>query len=91
MEAAEVSDFQAREYLLSHAPLDRFYLFVPRGSDETLVKFFDEDGQTWNLMEDDDDAVARAVAFLKHAGVKTFDDYADLLEYERSHSAPTQR
>jgi hypothetical protein len=45
-------------------------------------------GASWNLLEDDDETVACAVAFLKRSGVKTFDDYAALLEYERLKGTP---
>lgn len=86
-----MSDFDVQKYLLSHAPLGRFYLFIPPGTDDVLIKFFDATGMSWSLMEDDDCAVAHAVAFLKELGVKTFEDYADLLEYERSEGASAQR
>ncbi|UXY14523.1 hypothetical protein N8I74_14520 [Chitiniphilus purpureus] len=85
-----MSEFDVQEYLLSHAPLDQFYIFIPPGGAGPLVKFFDDMGMSWNLMEDDDGAVAQVVKFLKCRGVKTFEDYEDLLEFERSEgtSAP---
>jgi hypothetical protein len=51
------------------------------------MKYFDSTGVSWSLMEDDDETVAHAVAFLKRSGVKTFEDYAALLEYERCEAA----
>lgn len=67
-----MNDSDVLKYLLSHTPLDRFYLFTPRGTDDTLMKYFDSTGVSWNLMEDDDETVALAVAFLKKSGAKSF-------------------
>lgn len=82
-----MNDSDILKYLLSHAPLDRFYLFTPRGTTDTLMKYFDSTGKSWNIMEDDDGTVALATAFLKRSGVKIFEDYAALLEYERLEGA----
>jgi hypothetical protein len=51
------------------------------------MKYFDSTGKSWNIMEDDDGTVALATAFLKRSGVKIFEDYAALLEYERLEGA----
>jgi hypothetical protein len=80
---SQVNDSDVLKYLLSHAPVECFYLFTPSGSDDTLIKYFDSAGVSWNLMEDDDAAVDLAVAFLKKAGVKVFSDYSGMLEYEQ--------
>jgi len=55
---------------------------MPRGGDEVLMKYLDASGRSWNIMEDDDETVAQAVAFLKRSGVQVFDDYAALLKFE---------
>jgi hypothetical protein len=78
-----MSDTEVLEYLVSHAPLDRFYLFTPPGTDDTLMKYIDSTGKPWNIMEDDDELVARAVTFLKATGVKVFEDFSALLQYEQ--------
>lgn len=77
-----MSDFDVNEYLLSYAPLARFYLFFPPGGDDVLIKFFDEAGRSWNIMEDDESVVANAVAFLSRLNARTFQDHAELLAYE---------
>lgn len=78
-----MSDSDVKEYLRSYAPLTNFYLFFPPGSDDVLIKFFDESGRPWNIMEDDESAVANAVAVLKSLNAKMFHDHAELLAYER--------
>lgn len=80
-----MNDAEVLAYLLSHAPIDRFYIFVPPGGD-ALMKYFDSTGRSWNFMEDDDEMAACAVAFLRHSGVKVFDDYSELLKYEQEYS-----
>lgn len=83
-----MNDTEILAYLQSHAPLERFYLFVPRGGEDVLMKYFDSSGRSWNIMEDDDEAVARAVEFLKRAGVQVFDDYEALLKFEEARKRP---
>ncbi len=78
-----MNDSDVINYLISHAPLDRFYLLVLQGSNITLIKYFDSTGVSWNLMEDDDHTVERAIDLLKRTGVRCFEDYAALLEYEQ--------
>jgi hypothetical protein len=78
-----MNDPEILAYLQSHAPLERFYLFTPKGGDEVLMKYFDSAGRSWNLMEDDDEMVAQAVSFLKRSGVKVFEDFAALLRFEK--------
>lgn len=78
-----MSDFDVQEYLLSYAPISRFYLFFPPGSDDVMIKFFDDMGGAWSLMEDDDGVAASAVVFLKSLNAKAFEDHAELLAYER--------
>jgi hypothetical protein len=78
-----MGDSEVLAYLQSHAPLERFYLFMPRGDNEVLMKYLDSAGRSWNLMEDDDETIARAVDFLRRFGVRVFDDYAALLRYEQ--------
>lgn len=76
-----------QEYLLSYAPLTQFYIFFPPGNDGVMIKFFDEMGVSWDLMEDDDVVVGDAVRFLESLNVKAFKDRAELLAYEREVSA----
>ncbi|HTH10756.1 MAG TPA: hypothetical protein VMA55_14410 [Acidovorax sp.] len=77
-----MSDVEVLEYLQSHAPLERFYLFKsPEG--DILMKYFDRSGRSWNLMEDDDAFSSRAISFLRRSGVRVFDDFSALLRYER--------
>lgn len=70
-------------YLESHAPLERFYLFMPGQGDDVLVKYFDDSGRSWNIMEDNDEAVAQVAEFLKRSGVQVFKDYSSLLKFEQ--------
>lgn len=79
-----MNDSETLTYLLSHAPLSHFYVFARPGSTEVLMKYFDANGASWSLMEDDDETVSAAVEFLKRSGVTVFQDYAALLEYERN-------
>lgn len=78
-----MNDAQILTYLLSHAPLDRFYLIAPPGASSTLMMYFDPKGEPWNIMEDDDETVECAVNFLKRAGAPVFDDYAAATKHEQ--------
>jgi|JI8StandDraft_2_1071088.scaffolds.fasta_scaffold49433_2 hypothetical protein len=78
-----MNDAQVLTYLLSHAPLDRFYLIEPPGASAALMMYFDSTGKPWSIMEDDDAAVGRAVDFLKRAGAPVFDDYAAATKHEK--------
>jgi hypothetical protein len=80
-----MNDAEVLEYLVSHAPLERFYIFEPRGTGNALMSYFDSAGRPWNIMEDNTELVARAVAYLKASGVKVFEDYSALLQYEQQH------
>jgi hypothetical protein len=77
-----MNDAEVMVYLQSHAPLERFYLFVPKERSEVLMKYFDAAGKFWNIMEDDDETVAKASELLKRSGVRVFVDYPALLAYE---------
>ena len=70
-------------YLLSHAPLERFYLFAQAGDGSALMMYFDSRGRPWSIMEDDDETVSLAVDFLKRSGAPVFDDYPALRQYEQ--------
>lgn len=83
-----MNDAEILAYLQSHAPLERFYLFMPRGGDDVLMKYFDASGRSWSIMEDDDETVARAAEFLKRAGVQAFYDYDALLKFEELGKRP---
>jgi hypothetical protein len=78
-----MNDAEVLAYLLSHAPLDRFYLFAPPGASAALMMYFDSSGKPWSIMEDDDETVERAVEFLKRSGVPVFDDYLAVARHER--------
>jgi len=73
-----MNDAEVLEYLQSYAPLDSFHLFAG----DILIRFKDEAGKAWILMEDDDELADRAAALLKARGVKVFDDFSALREYE---------
>ena len=86
-----MKDAEVLEYLVSHAPLDRYYLYEPPGEAGTLLlRYLDSSGWPWNIMEDDDELVTRAAAFLKAAGVRVFEDYSALLQYEQQYRQPAK-
>lgn len=78
-----MNDTEILAYLESHAPLERFYLFMLGQGDDVLMKYFDASGRSWNIMEDDDETVARVAGFLKRSGVQVFNDYSALLKFEQ--------
>jgi hypothetical protein len=78
-----MNDDEVVSYLLSHAPLERFYLIEPPGADAALLMYLDSDGRPWCIMEDDDETVERAADFLKRAGVAVFIDYDAATKYEQ--------
>lgn len=78
-----MNDTEILAYLESHAPLARFYLFMPSQGDDVLMKYFDASGRSWNIMEDDDETVAQVAKFLKRSGVQVFHDYSALLKFEQ--------
>ena len=80
-----MTDAEVLEYLVSYAPVDRFYIFVPPGPGTPMMKYIDSAGRPWNIMEDDDALVDRAVVLLKAAGVRVFEDYSILLDYEKQY------
>jgi hypothetical protein len=81
-----MNESETLQYLLSHAPLEQFYLFAPKGMDEPMLKFFDQNGRSWIVMEDDSKVVAAAVMFLRRHGVHEFDNAEHMLAFERSKS-----
>ncbi|WP_124823544.1 hypothetical protein [Burkholderia stagnalis] len=78
-----MTDSEILEYLLSHAPLERFYIFISPDNGGELMKYFDGSGKSWSIMEDDDEVAACAIEFLKRSSVKSFDDYSRLLQFEQ--------
>lgn len=86
-----MNDAEVLTYLLSHAPLDRFYLIAPPGASAALMMYIDSAGRPWSIMEDDDKAVERAVDLLKRSGVPVFDDYAAATRHEQDMASRAAR
>jgi hypothetical protein len=77
MARKRLDDGEVRQYLLSHAPIESFYI-------TSEINFFDSTGKSWCLMEDDDDLVSDAVEFLKRSGAPCFKDIDTAREFEEN-------
>jgi hypothetical protein len=75
-------DQEVIAYLESLADLENFYLHRFNQNNRCLIQYFDQQGQPWALMEDDDAFVARCVEFLKKYGAPEFDDVEDMKAFE---------
>lgn len=73
---------ELQAYLLSHAAIGAFYITCLDSSNDGLISYFDSNGKTWCLMEDDDELVADAVEFLKNHGTPLFDNIGAVQEFE---------
>jgi hypothetical protein len=83
----KIVDFDIQKLLQSHAPIAQFFLYTPKGTDDTLVKFIDETGKDWNLIVDDEKIANAAIAYLKNIGARKIEDLDASLKHEREISA----
>lgn len=74
---------ELREYLLSHADIQSFYITRFGDTGCGLINYFDSHGKNWCLMEDDDQLVADAMEFLRNHGAPLFMDMNALQDFER--------
>lgn len=70
------------KYLESHSRLDSFYVFCLDGTNPGLIHYFDEQGQSWSLMEDDDLLVNDCLQYLKENGSPLFEDVEEMKRFE---------
>lgn len=70
------------KYLESRSKLELFYILYIKSTDSGLIHYSDEDGESWCLMEDDDDLVDACILYLTEFGVPTFNTQDDLNEFE---------
>lgn len=73
---------ELREYLLSHADIQSFYITCFGDSGCGLINYFDSQGKNWCLMEDDDQLAADAIEFLRNHGAPFFKDINSLQDFE---------
>lgn len=75
------------QYLQSYAELNSFYIFYVTGSEPGLIHYFDSEGESWCLMEDDNELVDACLIYLKEMGAPIFDDIHKLREFETKSSS----
>lgn len=73
-------------YLKHYANLENYYLHEIASTDSCLINYFDDKGQGWSLMEDDDAFAERCVNFLKKLGTPLFDDIEEMKAFESEKS-----
>ena len=73
------------DYLKSHAELDAFYVFNIDSSRPGLIHYFDSDGDSWSLMEDNDDLVDACLGYLQEHGAPVFENVDELKAFEESY------
>lgn len=84
MSYKKYSEEELQEYLLSHAEIGAFYITSLDNSSCGLINYFDSNGKTWCLMEDNDELVADAVEFLKNHGARLFENISAAQEFEKN-------
>jgi len=70
------------QYLQSLSELDSFYVFCVNGSEPGLIHYLDSDGESWSLMEDDNELVDACLEYLMEMGAPIFDDVDKLKAFE---------
>ncbi len=75
---------EIQSYLLSHAEINSFYVTYFKSSNSGLIHYFDSEGKSWCLMEDDDELVSDAMEFLKNKGIPFLNDMNMIQEFERN-------
>ena len=69
-------------YLESMSSIDKFYLHRFLDTGRALIHYFDEDGESWAVMEDDDSFLSRCLEYLCKNEVREFSDIEELKKYE---------
>lgn len=77
------SELEIVAYLASHAPLESFYIYRPSNDGDGLIKFHDENGDSWSLMEDDSDMVSAATMALMAKNAPLITTLDSLASFER--------
>ena len=77
------SELEVVAYLASHAPLESFYIYRPSNHGDGLIKFHDENGYSWSLMEDDSDMTSAATMVLMAKNVPVITTLDTLASFEQ--------
>jgi len=78
------------QYLQSYSDLDSFYIFCVNGAEPGLIHYFDIEGESWCLMEEDNELVDACLEFLRTRNVKKFSDVDTLKVFEADRSKINQ-
>lgn len=73
------------EYLKAHAQLDAFYVFNVDSSRPGLIHYFDSDGESWSLMEDNDELVVACLGYLSEHNAPVFENVDKLKKFEEGY------
>lgn len=69
-------------YLNNLSSIDKFYLHRFENTGRALIHYFDEQGESWALMEDDDTFVSKCMEYLCKQRVPEFTNVEELKKFE---------
>jgi len=69
-------------YLESFADIDNYYLHRLNQSGRSLILYFDSQGVSWTLMEEDEVFKESCLQYLRQKGVPEFESIEKLKEFE---------
>lgn len=72
------------KYLISISELKSFYVYFSSDNSSGLIHYFDENNESWVLMEDDDELVESCILFLRERKIPLFDNLIEMKEHEDS-------
>lgn len=76
----------AASFLLTHAPLSRFFIFRADGVVPGVIHYIDTNGFAWTIMDDDDARFLASHQALDEFGAPVFKDAKSMNEYISSFS-----
>ncbi|MET1255833.1 hypothetical protein [Aliikangiella maris] len=82
MSLTNSNEVEVIQYLESLAKLEDFYMHKFIESGRHLIHYFDGQGQSWALMEDDDQFVELCIEYLVKYGAPTFVDVEEMKRFE---------
>lgn len=87
MKYGEFDENVVVDYLKAHAELDAFYIFNVESSRPGLIQYFDSAGESWSLMEENDDLVNACLSYFSDQEASVFRDVDALKAFEESYKS----
>lgn len=74
------------QFLNNLADIKDYYMHRFNSTNRCLIHYFDKQGKSWALMEDDDEFVSWCVEYLRKINAPEFDDIEEMKAFEARRS-----